>query len=145
LFFCAISYTNMWPIRSFWETENKLKNVERTLLLVYPTGRLIARTKCTKIENILFLFSWIIGKSYCTFIYTVYLLINSCLYYVDYGIPFWLAGFKNKRGRWRWEWTETKVTKYMNYQNCRQWVTKHKVMFINLIITLTQILTASKH
>jgi hypothetical protein len=34
-------------------------------------------------------------------------------------VPFWLAGYKNKRGRWRWEWTETKekktfgVTEYM--------------------------------
>jgi hypothetical protein len=28
--------------------------------------------------------------------------------FADYGVPFWLAGYMNKRGRWRWEWTETK-------------------------------------
>ena len=27
----------------------------------------------------------------------------------DYGIPFWLGGQKNARGKWRWEWTETRV------------------------------------
>jgi len=26
-----------------------------------------------------------------------------------YGIPLWLGGMQNKRGRWRWEWTETKI------------------------------------
>merc|ERR1712227_1181930 len=26
-----------------------------------------------------------------------------------YGIPFWLGGQKNARGKWRWEWTETRV------------------------------------
>ena len=27
----------------------------------------------------------------------------------DYGIPFWLGGHRNPRGKWRWEWTETRV------------------------------------
>ena len=27
----------------------------------------------------------------------------------DYGIPVWLGGRLNKRGKWRWVWTETRV------------------------------------
>merc|ERR1719330_1314816 len=26
-----------------------------------------------------------------------------------YGIPFWLGGQKNSRGKWRWEWTESRI------------------------------------
>jgi len=26
-----------------------------------------------------------------------------------YGIPFWLAGQRNARGKWRWEWTESRI------------------------------------
>lgn len=27
----------------------------------------------------------------------------------DYGIPFWVGGQRNKRGKWRWLWTETRI------------------------------------
>ena len=27
---------------------------------------------------------------------------------LDYGIPFWLGGSLNKRGKWRWVWTESR-------------------------------------
>ena len=27
----------------------------------------------------------------------------------DYGIPFWLGGSLNKRGKWRWVWTESRL------------------------------------
>eukprot|EP00090_Calanus_glacialis_P021433 TRINITY_DN3305_c0_g1_i2.p1 TRINITY_DN3305_c0_g1~~TRINITY_DN3305_c0_g1_i2.p1 ORF type:complete len:312 (-),score=89.85 TRINITY_DN3305_c0_g1_i2:79-1014(-) len=26
-----------------------------------------------------------------------------------YGIPFWLGGLRNARGKWRWEWTESRI------------------------------------
>jgi len=27
----------------------------------------------------------------------------------NYGVPFWLGGQRNSRGRWRWEWTESRI------------------------------------
>merc|ERR1712037_357848 len=27
----------------------------------------------------------------------------------NYGVPFWLGGRRNSRGRWRWEWTESRI------------------------------------
>ena len=30
----------------------------------------------------------------------------------DYGIPFWLGGSLNKRGKWRWVWTESRWVRY---------------------------------
>ena len=29
--------------------------------------------------------------------------------FADYGIPFWLGGRRNGRGKWRWAWTESRV------------------------------------
>ena len=28
---------------------------------------------------------------------------------IDYGVPFWLGGQRNARGKWRWEWTESRI------------------------------------
>ena len=39
---------------------------------------------------------------------TLQSLVTSSVF-ADYGIPFWLGGRRNGRGKWRWAWTESRV------------------------------------
>ncbi len=42
-------------------------------------------------------------------------------------MPFWLAGYKNKRGRWRWEWTETKEKRLSGSQSTCSFITGQQI------------------